>query len=122
MDPIPDVPKVTRADVLRIVQRDFRPEDRERVLDLLAQYSAEPSPDGHARVHLAILKLSDGSVDRVQQQVAVAQEDFRDVICPAEYPEFSEVGFVGVARMTGEEVGNLRARDWHQYHQWLNRK
>jgi hypothetical protein len=91
------IPNVTRSDVLRIVTRDYSPQNREVVLALLglddsSQETAAMSP----RVLLAILKLAGGSVDRVREQLDVARTDLRDVIYPAEYPDFWRVGFVGV--------------------------
>lgn len=80
---------------------------------------AEESEGIGPRVQLAILKLSDGRVDAVREHREVARTDFRDVIAPAEYPEFWQVGFVGVAAMTPAETETLKARDWHQYEVWL---
>ena len=55
-------------------------------------------------MRLAILKLSRGDIGQVRRYVRVAKVDFRDVIAPAEYPRFWEVGFVGVERMSPAEV------------------
>jgi hypothetical protein len=121
-DSMDHVPQVTRADVLRVVRRDFRPEDREPVLALLDQGDVEPGHHGAARTHLAVLKLSAGSVDRVRELVSLARSDFRDVVAPAEYPEFMKIGFVGMDRLAPEEMRQLREWDWRQYHEWLTRE
>jgi hypothetical protein len=73
-------------------------------------------------VHLAILKLSGGTVEGVREHLAVAQRDFRDVISPAEYPEFWRIGCVGADRLTQDERQSMRARDWEQYESWLSQK
>jgi hypothetical protein len=118
---MPDyVPRVTKEDVLRVLERDFDREDHERVLRLLAGHGG--GSGGAARVHLAILKLSGGTVGGVREHLAVAKTDFRDTICAAEYPEFSRLGFVGVGRLTRHEREAMRTRDWQQYESWLTRK
>jgi hypothetical protein len=117
---VSDVPEVGPRDVLRVVERDFHREDRKQVLRLLGEYS-EGSETGSARVHLAILKLSGGTVAGVMEQLAVAKCDFRDVISPAEYPEFWRIGFDGADALTQDERESLKARDRQQYDAWLTR-
>ena len=92
------------------------------ILRILDEYGTREYHGEKDRVHLAILKLSEGDVARLQRNVEAATIDFRDVIAPAEYPEFCKVGFVGVSRMTKEEINDLRKSDWEQYEKWLNRK
>lgn len=109
----------TTEDVLRIIRRDFAPEVHDDVRELLNQYSG---PDSAQRVQLAILKLSNGNLDAVRKHLAIAQSDFRDVIAPAEYPDFWKIGFVGVDRLTANEVKALKQRDRRQYQKWLTRR
>jgi hypothetical protein len=90
------VPQVTRDDVVRVVRRDFRPKDRKAVLKMLDEYGAQSGHGACDRVHLAILKLSAGDIDQVREHIETAKSDFRDVVAPAEYPEFWKIGFVGV--------------------------
>ena len=73
----------------------------------------------NVRVHLAILKLSNGDIRRLREHIETAKSDFRDVISPPEYPEFDAIGFVGVARLSQEEREALKLRDWQQYERWL---
>ncbi len=40
------------------------------------------------RVHRAILKLTDGSFEDLKRLVDLALTDYRDVIAPAEYPDY----------------------------------
>ena len=120
-----DVPNVTHADVLRVIARDFQLDLRLNVLVLLRQYKNVLHPnltdDQNARVHLAILKIAAGKFDRVSGLVAQAYQDFRNVIGPAEYPGFGEIGFVGAERLSEADRTQLIQRDWDQYHEWLNR-
>src|SRR5262245_5306302 len=113
------VPRVTRKDVLRVVRREFLADKRGTALELLDEYDPGPGCRGRARVQLAILKLSRGDIEQVRRYVRLAKVDFRDVIAPAEYPRFWEVGFVGVDRMNPTEVRRLKRDDWRQYQAWL---
>ena len=115
-----DVPVVGRDDVLRILQRDFSLEDPETVLRVLDEYGTERCHQERDRVHLAILKHSGGSIGRLRQAVEIAKSDCRDAIAPGEYPEFWKLGFSGVTKLDEEAVGELKARDWRQYHAWLH--
>jgi hypothetical protein len=111
------VPRVSREDVLRIVRREFPPDERRAALELLDEYGSDYGC--RERVQLAILKLSRGDIEQVRRYVRVAQVDFRDVIAPAEYPRFWEVGFVGVEEMSAAEVRRLKRDDSRQYQAWL---
>ena len=62
------------------------------------------------------------ALDRVAEFVSIARSDFRDVLAPAECPEFFEIGFVGVEELSPEEVGQLQDRDWQQFQAWLIRE
>lgn len=113
------VPRVTRADVLRVVQRDYPHGERNRILRTLDGYRSLTTPRDPHRIHLAILKLGAGDTDSLQGWVDLANSDFRDVVTPAEYPRFWEEGFVGVDRMSPQEVEELQRADWEQYEAWL---
>jgi HEAT repeat protein len=65
--------------VLRKISQDFPPEDREYVIERLKQYRGD-SVQGRKRIHLAILKLSEGSKEEVAHLVEVALRDYRDIL------------------------------------------
>ena len=111
------VPKVKQADVLRIIDRDFPVRVRKKVLSILNEYKEKEV----ARVHLAILKLSAGQMEKLPELVRTACGDYRDVLSPAEYPEFDKIGFVGVDDLTTKQRNDLIKRDWDQYQAWLSR-
>jgi hypothetical protein len=115
------VPKVTRDDVIRIIRRDFAHEDEQTVVRLLDEYGTEKWQPDRDRVQLAALKLSNGDVHKLREFVKTAKSDFRDVVAPAEYPGFWKVGFVGVERMSPQQVTQLKEDDWDQYHSWFHR-
>ena len=68
------------------ITEQFPQEDLAQVLALLNQYESA-SAAGRLRVQLAILKLSQGNVDKLREYVAVARTDYRDVLFWAETPE-----------------------------------
>ncbi len=77
--------------------------------------------DGGARdrVQLAILKLCEGSLDRLEQWVATAIQDYRDVLALAEHRrEFARTP-AELSKMSGEEVQALRDQDRREYLAWL---
>ena len=113
------VPHVTRADVLRIVRRDFAAHDANQVLAILDQYGAKSWHPEKDRVQLAVLKLSSGSVEYLRQNVKLARRDYRDVISAAEYPRFFPVGVAELDRLSPPEIEQLQELDWQQYKSWL---
>ena len=75
-------PSWTRERVIAAVAEQFPPELRTTVLRALDVYAGD-TVAGRARVQLAILKIADGHVERVQQLVAQASVDFRDILSTA---------------------------------------
>ena len=112
------IPNVTRNDVIRVVQRDFAPDQFAVTLAMLDHYVGDTEA-GAARVRLAALKLAAGSITRLQEFIDIANSDYRDVICPAEYPRFQAIGFVGIGRMTPDAVLKLKEDDWREYESWV---
>lgn len=110
------VPKVSMADVERIVRRDFEPSRAGEVLAILDDYGER----GAARVRLAILKLSEGDVDLVHTYTEMARGDFRDAVLSAEYPRYADLAWG-----EGEPPDHVRRRaieeDWAEYRTWLGR-
>jgi hypothetical protein len=118
------VPKVTYADVERVVRRDYPDEVVDRVMSLLDQYGHEKWHLEEPRVLLACLKLANGDLRELQRQISVASSDFRDVLAAAEYPGVCAIGFVGMKKLketNPSRLDELQQRDWDQYREWLNR-
>ncbi len=67
---------------MEIARRSFAPDQLDAVLTSLDLY-AGPEPE---RVRRAVLTLSDGDVGELAHNVAVAIQDYRDVLYWAEYP------------------------------------
>ncbi len=105
----------SRELVLRKIAEVFPGDGTDDVLKRLDRY------DGGARdrVQLAILKLSEGSLERLEQWVATAIQDYRDVLALAEYPrEFARTP-AELSQMSGEEVRALQDQDRQEYLAWL---
>ena len=106
-------PDVTRADVERIVRREFPSNDFKTVVALLDAYGTEEYERERDRVQLAVMKLANGSVDALAREMQIAKLDYRDVLSPAEYPTY---------RWGEKDEGKLREMyraDWQQYSDWL---
>ncbi len=109
-------PEGTSRDVERIVRRDFSPELRERVLDLLAGYGRETWEKEARRVRLAILKNATGDLAELERQVECAKRDFRDVVAWAEYP-----AYLRLLSPTQAEAREAIRADGEQYKAWFER-
>jgi hypothetical protein len=77
----------TRDEVVAVVQKSFPESVHSRVLELLDTYGIESYERERERVQLAILKLSDGSEEKLREFVAVAKRDYRDVLFWADNPD-----------------------------------
>jgi hypothetical protein len=119
------IPKVTSDDVERIVRRDYSEAQVDSVMTVLKIY--EHSISGRRerpRVQLAALKLANRQLEALKTHINTAVQDFRDVLGPAEYPEYSkQVAFRGRKLSFEEEQGiqSIIDSDWKQYEDWLRR-
>ena len=75
------------SQVVAAVQKTFPASAHAGVLELLDDYGVESYERERERVHLAILKLSEGNEEKLREFVAVAKRDYRDVLFWAENPE-----------------------------------
>jgi hypothetical protein len=111
------VPKVSKSDVSRVVQRDYPAPLQDTVLAILGRYPAK-SRAGTSRIQLAALKLAAGDVAALQTFIKDALQDFRDVVSAAEYPAHS--GHPLGQPLTLTEKEDLFSADWAQYEKWLH--
>ena len=111
------VPTVTRADVDRLVRRDF-PHHVTEVLSLLTDYG----PDNDTqRVRAAILKLAKGNLGALRHEIAVADNDPRDVLAYAEYPGYMR-RVPGRNKLPPDQEKQIIDADWAQYQEWFTRQ
>jgi hypothetical protein len=98
----------------RVVEARFRDaQERAAVLALLAAYTG-PEPD---RVKLGVLKAADCNIEKMRSLLALAADDWRELLCEAEYPLSSPRW--GLKEKAPEKYAALLAREQEQYEQWL---
>jgi hypothetical protein len=112
------VPDVSRADIARVVGRDYAAELAEVVHAELNRYNANGTDRTAARVQLAALKLAAGDIERLQSAINDANRDFRDVIAAAEYPEYCRLVRPS-SGLSADEKQQIIDADWQQYRDWL---
>jgi hypothetical protein len=105
----------TRELVLSIVQRDFPAEDPGTMIALLDAYGAEPHERERERVHLAILKLSQGESAKLLHWIGIAKQDYRDALAWAEYPAQMRVP------VNSDPGPEILEDDRKQYLAWLTK-
>src|SRR5438045_8494089 len=81
----------TRDEVVAAIESSFPTINSARVLELLDGYGVESYERERERVQLAILKLSNGSEEKLREFVAVAKRDYRDMLFWAENAEEARV-------------------------------
>ena len=108
----------TREFVLAKVRQEFPHSEAEEVLAILETYGEFDYERERKRVQLAILKLSEGNIDKLRANVKIAKQDYRDVLAYAEYP--SEMRYP-TWRMEAQKVETIRQTDRKQYQEWLKR-
>src|SRR5262245_26232591 len=76
MEELPDK-WLTRSTVLRVIEHQFPPGDREKALAATGDWDESP------RIQLAILVLAEGDLRLLARENEEAHKDWRDVICEA---------------------------------------
>ena len=118
--PVQPVPRVTAADIERVVRRDFPEAQVADVLAMLAEYGTEIWHKERERVRLAALKLANGDVGKLRSTIDRAKLDYRDVLAPAEYPKFMQEG-MRFRRLRSRDREVIYTDDWQQYERWLKK-
>jgi hypothetical protein len=114
------IPNVKLTDIERIIERDFGTNHKEEIIRQLQKYGNENS--GKLRVWSAILKLANKDVSKIESLVVNAKNDFRDVLAPAEYPIFWEMGFSKEDELSKKDRSKFSKDNWNQYQEWFNAK
>ncbi|MFN7978212.1 MAG: hypothetical protein U0P30_08760 [Vicinamibacterales bacterium] len=113
------VPVVSMDDVERILDRDFPGDRSVMARALLAEYGRRAWHREPVRVWLAALKLADGRLDRLRRAIDLADEDYRDVLSAAEYPQYSST--VPPNARPSPAIDAITVEDARQYAEWLRR-
>jgi hypothetical protein len=113
------VPQLSGEDVIRVIRRDFSSEQIPGVQILLEDYAHGKWSREYPRVQLAALKLAKGNLDALRTAISTAKQDYRDVLAPAEYPEYMKAGMFRVRDLPAQEQRRIVEGDWKQYQDWL---
>jgi hypothetical protein len=114
------IPEVTRDDVERVVCRDFTADEYPAVTAMLGEYGTERWHREPTRVQLAVLKVANGSVQKLRACIDSAKRDYRDALAAAEYPGSCKVGF-RIRELPEKERRRIIDEDWRQYEEWLKK-
>ena len=114
------IPRVTAADVARIVRRDFSADEYDTVMATLSEYGTGKWEPELARVRLAALKLADGSLQKLRAAIELAKCDFRDALTAAEYPSHWK-RMSQSPKLSTQELKQVINSDSQQYEEWLKR-
>lgn len=109
----------TRDWVVAKVKQLFPGQSPADVMEILDLYGEESYERERERVQLAILKLSEGSQEKLLQFLDVAKTDYRDVLAWAEYPNAMRLSVAETDALGAEGRGELAQRDLQQYLAWL---
>lgn len=105
----------TRELVLKKVRETFPDIDETLIFSLLDLYGMTSYEQERERVQLAILKLSEGDLKKLERNLDVAKQDFRDALSWAEYPAEGQLGFGA----DWQKLAAAREQDKKQYLEWL---
>lgn len=111
------IPEISNRILEDIIQRDFG-KNSINVKAKLNKVKSD-SESGKNRISAAILKLSNGNINSIENFVELANSDFRNVISQAEYPRCSELEFED---LENPKIGKIYLEDWEEYTEWLNKE
>jgi hypothetical protein len=114
------IPQVTPDDVERVVCRDFTADEYATVTSMLGEYGTESWHREPVRLQLAVLKVANGSVHKLQACIDSAKRDYRDTLAAAEYPAYFKIGF-RIRELSAKERRRIIDEDWRQYEEWLKK-
>ena len=104
------IPKVSEADLERLIARDFPSEHHETIRDTISRLEVREKN----RVVAACLKNANGNIERLNQDLADASGYWRELISEAEYPKVKK------ARNLSKE--QIREKQREQYLAWFSKK
>lgn len=110
-----------RRELVESIFKKLFPDEGGEVWQILNDYK-DDSEEGSSRIHLAALKLSDGSREGLRENIINAKRDFRDVIVPAESPRVSDLGLVAYVGLSDEEKDRVTDEDLKEYLNWIENR
>jgi len=114
-------PRISNADVERIVARDFAAESAREVFSILGEFGTEDWHKETDRVRIAALKLAAGSIEGLRAAIDTGKRDYRDLLALAEYPLYMQ-SVRPSEQISPEQRQRIVEADWQQYCDWLARE
>lgn len=111
------IPAVYEGDVLRIVYRDFPLEQHAKVLELIEASEMKQTP----RIVLACLKIANGDLPSLKEQLLDAGGYWREISSKAEYPNYSRKSSRAIDHLSEPEGRAIVESDKSQYLEGLGR-
>jgi hypothetical protein len=108
--------KINNQTLERLIRREF--DSREVEINQKFQQINSNIPGSKNRLSAAILKLANRDFDRIDYYINICNNDFRDVVAPAEYPGYSRVAFDEIAKWKKRQI---YLSDWKEYSNWLRK-
>lgn len=112
------IPIINDDDIIRIIQREFPSNKSHYIQEILNLYIGNTKSETN-RIWAALLKLSNGNINRLLHNIDVAKNDFRNVLSWAETPMyFDDVGY----KKNIKELAKSLKTESFEYLFWINRK
>jgi hypothetical protein len=108
--------KISDKTLERLLEREFG--SRAGEVNQKLQRINSDSPNGKNRFSAAILKLANSDFEKIDYYINLCNDDFRDVVAAAEYPERMKFAFHKIARWKKRQI---YLSDWNQYSRWLRK-
>src|SRR5215510_10473167 len=113
-------PFFTRDVVRKIIRREFPQHTETEVFDILKVYNSE-SEELSCRIHLDSIRLSEGSLQELQELIRVAKADFRDIVMRAENSRLLDMGVVAYSYKSDDDKDQIANEDLNDYLTWIQR-
>ncbi len=112
--------EINRGLVMEKVRQLFPSEDFEEALAILDDYGSEDYHLWKEEVQLAVLKMSNGKLERLRGSMKTARGDYRDVIVTAREPNQFRLQMTSKTNPTDEEYEIAERQDEEQWESWMN--
>jgi hypothetical protein len=109
--------KISDKTLERLIRREFA--GRAGEVNQKFQRVNSNTLRGKNRFSAAILKLANKDLDKIDHYISICNNDFRDVVASAEYPERMRFAFNKIA---GWKKKQIYLSDWKEYSTWLHKE
>ena len=108
--------KITDRLLDKIIEREF-PNNTNEVRRKLNSIISDSKVKKN-RFSVAILKLANRDLTKIDRLIKECNTDFRDVVSKAEYPRCTKFGF---GEISADKVRKIYFDDWQEYSVWLDK-